>query len=81
MKNIWDLHPFKDKNNSTSEILSILLPKKLSHYEVGKILGGKPFTLNTYIDYSDNFYKGHWRGPYKNRSWKMGYKDLKQSLW
>ncbi len=81
MKNIWDLHPFKDKNNSTSEILSILLPKKLSHYEVDKILGGKPFTLNTYIDYSDNFYKGHWRGPYKNRSWKMGYKDLKQSLW
>nr|DAO83137.1 MAG TPA: hypothetical protein [Bacteriophage sp.] len=31
----------------------------MSHYEVGKILGGKPFTLNTYIDYSDNFYKGH----------------------
>lgn len=77
MKNIWDLHPFKNKNNSISRILSMILPKKISNYEIGKLLGGKPFTLNTYIDYSDKFYRGSFRGvPIKNRY----YKDFKSSL-
>lgn len=79
MRNTWDLQPFKDKNNSTARILSRILPTKWSNYEIGKILGGKPFTLNTYIDYSDKFYKGYFRGPY-DKSWKRNYQDFKPGL-
>lgn len=79
MRNAWDLQPFKDKNNSTARILSRILPTKWSNYEIGKILGGKPFTLNSYIDYSDKFYKGYFRGPY-DKSWKRNYQDFKPGL-
>lgn len=62
----FQIKPFKDKNNSTARILST----KWSNYEIGKISGGKPFTLNTYIDYLDKFYKGYFRGPYDNQDFK-----------
>ena len=79
IRNTWDLQPFKDKNNSTARILSRILPTKWSNYEIGKISGGKPFTLNTYIDYLDKFYKGYFRGPY-DKSWKRNYQDFKPGL-
>ena len=63
----------------TIRILSRILPTKWSNYEIGKISGGKPFTLNTYIDYSDKFYKGYFRGPY-DKSWKRNYQDFKPGL-
>lgn len=73
------INDLKETNPSKYRELSRILPTKWSNYEIGKISGGKPFTLNTYIDYSDKFYKGYFRGPY-DKSWKRNYQDFKPGL-